>query len=147
MLRIGPFRDNVVRLRRRHGRPAKGVGTLLFLLREMLHRPQFENERTFQRIIQPELLSQYSICSIYLTMARYYFHVRDRSGISLDPEGVLLPDFAAARDYAIAGARSLICEEISRGVLDLGGSIQIADEHGQTIFILSFDEAVSHPED
>lgn len=75
-------------------------------------------------------------------MARYHFHVRDSSGLSSDPDGMVLKDIAAARHVAIIGARSLLCDDISRGLLDLRGSIEVTDDLGDIVLVVRFEDAV-----
>lgn len=61
---------------------------------------------------------------------RYYFLVRDEWGEAPDDEGVELPDLDAAREYAIAGARSMMSDSVRRGILNLTASIDILDGDG-----------------
>jgi hypothetical protein len=79
---------------------------------------------------------------IKLPMTRYYFHVCDHSGVSLDPDGVVLKDIATARRHAVIGARSLICDDIRRGILDLRGSIEVTDGHDKRVLVVRFQDAV-----
>ena len=83
--------------------------------------------------------AEHRICNL---MARYYFHVRDPSGFSRDPDGVVLSDIAAARRFATAGARSLICDDVTRGLLDLRGSIEVTDEADNIVLIVRLEETV-----
>lgn len=76
-------------------------------------------------------------------MPCYYFKVRDRFGELLDPDGRELPDLAAVRQHALVGARSLICDDVTSGVVDLNGSIEVSDEQGERVLLLPFDEAVT----
>lgn len=55
-------------------------------------------------------------------MSRFFFNVTDRYNSPDDEEGVELPNVAAARERAVQGARSLLCDDIMRGILDLKGS-------------------------
>jgi hypothetical protein len=79
-------------------------------------------------------------------MARYFFHLRERSGDTVDEEGLDLIDDEAARQVAIAGARSIISSEVVRGRLHLTPAIEVTDADGQTVVILSFSEAVQKSE-
>ena len=66
-------------------------------------------------------------------MPRYFFNVRDRYGFTPDREGVGLANTATAREKGFAGARSLICDDVAAGILDLAGSITVVDEGGTVV--------------
>jgi hypothetical protein len=76
-------------------------------------------------------------------MARYYLNLRNGGGYVEDLEGQELPDLAAARLHAIDGIRSVLSEEARRGEIDLRGSIEIADAHGNILLVLPFSDAVN----
>jgi len=81
-------------------------------------------------------------------MARYFLHVKDRHGFTFDETGCELPSLAAVRRRALESARSLMCDDVSCGVLDLGGAIEVTDESGTIVMVLPFSECVeiwSHP--
>lgn len=40
------------------------------------------------------------------------------------------------------GARSLLCDDIMRGILDLNGFISVIDEAGKVLTVVRFDEVV-----
>jgi hypothetical protein len=75
-------------------------------------------------------------------MPHYYLHQRNEVYVN-DEEGEDFPDVAAARHKAVIGARSILSEELMRGLLDLRGAIEIADEGGTIIAIVPFQEAVT----
>jgi len=75
-------------------------------------------------------------------MPHFYFHVFNGSGETRDEEGVDLPDLAAAVARATSGIRSILCDELSRGLLDLGGMIRVTDEQGRMLIEVPFDTAV-----
>jgi len=75
-------------------------------------------------------------------MTRYFFSARDRYDSPPDEEGVELASLAAVRAQAIEAARSLICDDITRGVIDLNGTIEVTDEAGSAVLHLRFDQAV-----
>ena len=74
-------------------------------------------------------------------MPRYYFHVCDGDGFCEDEEGRELPDHEAARREALAGARSLMVDELIHGKLNLASFIEVESE-GKHLFTVTFDEAV-----
>jgi hypothetical protein len=57
---------------------------------------------------------------------RYFFHIRDCSGLISDDEGSELPDMAAARHEARATARDLAMEDLKCGQVVAERSIEIA---------------------
>ncbi len=76
-------------------------------------------------------------------MERYFFDLSECGSLSVDPEGVELPDLGAARDRAILAARDLMCGEIKSGRLCLGCSITVRDSAGREVLTLPFREAVA----
>jgi hypothetical protein len=75
-------------------------------------------------------------------MPRYFFNVHDRHNPDPDAEGVELSDAESARKVAIEGARSLICDDIRSGILDLTGSIEVLDGVGQQVCIVWYGDTV-----
>ena len=73
-------------------------------------------------------------------MPRYFFHIYDHD-ITLDEDGRDLPDLAAARELALDSARDLVCESIHRGYLNLDHRIEVQDQQGETVIVLTFREA------
>jgi curved DNA-binding protein CbpA len=82
-------------------------------------------------------------------MARYYLHLFNRAGPVRDEEGTDVPDLAAARFQALQAVRDIVSEEAKKGVVDLHGRIEIADELGSTLHVLPFTDAIEvrPPED
>jgi hypothetical protein len=60
-----------------------------------------------------------------------------------DEEGMDFPDLAAARDEAIAGARSILADGAKAGILSLSSRIEIEDEKGQALVAITFADAVA----
>lgn len=75
-------------------------------------------------------------------MPRYFFHIRNGSGVAEDEEGRELPSAEIARNEAIKGVRSIISDEVKQGLVDLRGEIRVTDETGAAVLLLHFDEAV-----
>lgn len=73
-------------------------------------------------------------------MPRYFFHLQDGQE-TRDEEGVQLPDVAAARDVALENARSMVCEDVMNGQLNLDNRIEVTDEQGAILLTLTFREA------
>lgn len=74
-------------------------------------------------------------------MPRYYFHLYNDE-ITMDPEGRVLPDLAAARANAIKEAREMMMETVGEGRLNLSHRIEIADQSGAVAATLVFRDAV-----
>jgi hypothetical protein len=76
-------------------------------------------------------------------MPKFFFHLNDESGVVRDPDGLELPTEEAAKACALRSARDLAGEMVkSEGVLPLWQSIAVEDEHGATIEVVSFRDAV-----
>jgi hypothetical protein len=73
-------------------------------------------------------------------MPRYFFHVFNDE-ITLDEEGVEVADLEAARAFAIESARSLVCDSVKHGHLNLDHRIEIADESDARKMTVTFREA------
>jgi hypothetical protein len=73
---------------------------------------------------------------------RYYFHLYDGYGRSPDPDGRELASLDIARAQALKGARSVICEDVRHGRVDLTGRIEVLDERGDPVLTLRFRDAV-----
>lgn len=75
-------------------------------------------------------------------MPRYFFHVFD-DAVSRDDEGIDLADAEAARQAAVAGIRDMICEDVRQGRLCLRHRVEIQDEQGGPVMVLTFGDAVT----
>ncbi len=75
-------------------------------------------------------------------MPRYFFHVHDDI-VARDPEGVELPDLAAARACAIEGARSLMMTQVEEGRIHLDHWIEVTDQDDREVMRVPFSEAVT----
>ena len=71
---------------------------------------------------------------------RYYFHLVERECIP-DPEGKILPGIEEARQEALEHARSIVCENIKHGWLNLDHRIDVADDQGRMVLTLTFRQA------
>jgi hypothetical protein len=74
-------------------------------------------------------------------MPRYFLDIVDGTRI-VDEEGQELPDIAAARAVAVAGARSIMREEIWKGRLPLKERIEIRDDRQKLVATVRFRDAV-----
>jgi hypothetical protein len=74
-------------------------------------------------------------------MPRFFFHVCNGDGHTPDDEGIDLAGQTAARGIAIDSVRSMVAEDVRRGVIDLDGRIMIRDRLGNDLLIVDFVEA------
>ena len=75
-------------------------------------------------------------------MARYFFNLRNDVDVD-DEEGQEVPDFKAAQERATAYARDMAAASIlERHKLDLAHRIEVADERGQVLHVVTFGDAV-----
>lgn len=72
---------------------------------------------------------------------RYFFHVHDDSH-ALDEEGLELPSPEAAHHVAVESARDLAAWEVRGGSICLEHRIDVADESGAVIDVVTFADAV-----
>ena len=75
-------------------------------------------------------------------MPRYFLHVCNGMGFVEDPEGTELPDLTTARQKAIDGLRDLMAGEMKAGQLNQASFVEIVDEAGGLLTIVSFSDAV-----
>jgi len=75
-------------------------------------------------------------------VGRYYFNLYD-DDVAPDEEGSELPDLAAARARAFAGARDMACAEVLQGHLTLDHRIEVVDESGELVWTVRFSDVVS----
>jgi hypothetical protein len=59
----------------------------------------------------------------------------------MDEEGQELPHIVAARELALGSARDLVCDSVHLGHLNLDHRIEVEDEQGETLIVLTFCEA------
>ena len=75
-------------------------------------------------------------------MARYFFHLHDRSGQTVDQLGREIADLDEARRRAIKAARAIIQADVGSGIIDLTARIEVTDAEGEVVLTLPFDEAI-----
>ena len=75
-------------------------------------------------------------------MPRYFFHLYNDE-ISMDDEGLELPDLEAARANGVKEAREMMVETLAEGRINLSHRIDIADESGTVVASVTFGEAVA----
>jgi len=74
-------------------------------------------------------------------MTRFYFDILNDKK-TIDPEGQLFPDLAAAREAALACARDMAAEDVRAGHVFLRHGIAVRDEKdGEPVFTISFADA------
>lgn len=75
-------------------------------------------------------------------MRRFYFHIRDGSGLIEDPDGSDLPDLDAARAEALASAREILANRLRSGEVLDGQSIEITDAAGEVLATVPLKDAI-----
>ena len=76
-------------------------------------------------------------------MRRYFFHQITQAGLVHDPDGTVLPNLDHARKEAILDARNLMADAIRQGRDISHRSMQITDEEGNILLLLSFVDTVT----
>jgi hypothetical protein len=74
-------------------------------------------------------------------MPRYFLHIHD-GFLAIDHEGVELPDADAARYHAVKGLRDIIATQVLAGKVPRYEYIVIADESGEDVGKITFDDAI-----
>jgi hypothetical protein len=82
-------------------------------------------------------------------MTRYYFNLHNSIGLVEDEEGRECADLETARAEAIRGVRSIIAEDVMKGLIDLCGKIELVNAAGTVVLTIAFAETVrlSLPQD
>lgn len=76
-------------------------------------------------------------------MPTFYFHLLEDGDVTVDTEGVILPDIDAAQHHAAAEARGMLSVELcDGGAIDLTRWLEVADEAGSIVHVLPFDKAI-----
>jgi hypothetical protein len=73
-------------------------------------------------------------------MPRYYFHVREGSSLTRDPDGAELPDIDAARKQAVKMACRAWSEQPPEAQ-DNDETFEITDQSGEVVLRVPFSEA------
>ena len=84
------------------------------------------------------LQGRFARCS---RVSRFFFHVYD-DAVAMDSDGLERSSFEDAMEEAVRGARSLACEQVSHGHLNLSHRIVIANAVGETLATVTFEEAI-----
>jgi hypothetical protein len=73
-------------------------------------------------------------------MPSYYFHIRDKGELVLDPDGLELPDIASARDACRKIVRAVLDEQKWQDEVETDRQFEIVDELGRTVLVVPFRE-------
>jgi hypothetical protein len=74
-------------------------------------------------------------------MPKFYFHLRNANGVSIDQEGIDLPNAAVARREALISAHEITSEMLVADALVLNDAVlEVVGESGETITTVSFLE-------
>jgi uncharacterized protein DUF6894 len=74
-------------------------------------------------------------------MPRFFFHLKDGATLC-DEEGMSFATVDEARREALRAAREIMADEVKRGSLTLVDRIEIADEGGNPVTVVTFADAV-----
>jgi hypothetical protein len=74
--------------------------------------------------------------------ALYYFNIQTGSSVIEDPEGVTHPDLQAAREAALATARTMTAEGDQKGEERRGWHFEIMNRAHQPVLTVAFPEAL-----
>lgn len=74
-------------------------------------------------------------------MPHYYFDLYNGHGPVIDEEGSDLADQAAARAMALDSIRSMVSEDVGRGIIDLTGRIEVKDKDHTLLLSVTYLEA------
>lgn len=75
-------------------------------------------------------------------LPKFFLHICNGMGFVEDPQGQELPDLDSARQTAIVGLRGLMAGEMKAGQLNQASFIEVANQSGELLSIISFEDAV-----
>lgn len=75
-------------------------------------------------------------------MPRYHLNLFN-DVVSMDEEGMELPDLEAARDAAIVNIRDLMKDQLVKGHITLSHRVEIANDRGRILATVFFSDAVT----
>lgn len=75
-------------------------------------------------------------------MPRLFSDLVNRVGRVRDPEGREVADLDELRAVALVSMRSILCEDVGEGYIDLRGRIEVRDEAGERVLVVGFEESV-----
>ncbi|MBL6082541.1 hypothetical protein JMJ56_31750 [Belnapia sp. T18] len=78
-------------------------------------------------------------------MLWFFFHTRVNGTLTIDPEGSEFHDLDAAKKEAIAALREMIADRLRGGGLLIVPQIEVADQAGQTLAIVTLRDAMDLP--
>lgn len=74
-------------------------------------------------------------------MPHFYFDLYNGHGAVPDEEGSDLADQAAARAMALDSIRSMVSEDVGKGIIDLTGRIEVKDQNHALLLCVNYIEA------
>ncbi len=77
-------------------------------------------------------------------MPRYFFHVRDHDGFSLDTEGTVLADDERACAEATLAAREMLAEKIMRNEIVDGAVFEVVRGDGVVVRTIPLKSGIRH---
>lgn len=76
-------------------------------------------------------------------MPKYFFSSRANGLVVVDDEGQDFDNVERAIAHAVVGARSLMAHQVTHGVLDLDGAVNITADEGVAVATVTFPQALS----
>lgn len=76
-------------------------------------------------------------------MPKFYFHVKDVSGMTADEEGIELENLEQVREEAVASAREILSELVKSGKELDDRSFVITTEDGETVMTFPFKQSLA----
>jgi len=76
-------------------------------------------------------------------MQRYFFHLVNGDGRTLDEEGEEFADLADVLDCAVRAIRSIVSDEAKQGRIDLRGRIEVMSFDGTRVMVVPFGDAIN----
>lgn len=79
-------------------------------------------------------------------MPKFYFHLQNATGVSIDPDGIDLPSAAVARREALVSAHEITSEMLVVDALSLNDAVlKVVDHTGKAIMTVSLLEVAADP--
>jgi len=99
----------------------------------------FDPKRTH---VASEALTLLAVFLFGRAVPRFYFNLCNGAEFAEDPEGVELPDYAAARRKAVENLRDVVSGDVLMGDLNTASFIEIEDEQHELVETVSFADVV-----
>ncbi|MDQ0471496.1 DUF6894 family protein [Labrys wisconsinensis] len=75
-------------------------------------------------------------------MSRFYFHLRQQDGLTIDDEGYEARDVAQALEEGMEAVRAVLVDALLAGIDVSASAFECTDEQGDVLFFLEFATAL-----